>query len=84
MPTLTFYVTDDVAKKLEKVIAKRADAIGIKVSRGDIITPHIKKLYKQEFPNGNGHTKPAPVEDKWQAIHDAARHADEQDKENGI
>lgn len=43
-----------------------------------------------EVKRGNGHTstalsasaKPAPVEDKWQAIHDAARRADEQDKEN--
>lgn len=37
-----------------------------------------------EAKRGNGHTAPAISEDKWQAIHDAARLADEQDKEEGI
>jgi len=49
-----------------------------------------KLILSQPMPNGNGHAstalsvsvKPAPVEDKWQAIHDAARRADEQDKES--
>lgn len=56
MPTLTFYVTDDVAMQLEKLIARKSEKLGFVVSRGDIIVPHIKKLYKQEFPNnGSAH-----------------------------
>lgn len=43
-----------------------------------------KLILSQPMPNGNGHAKPANSEDKWQAIHDAARRADEQDKEEGI
>lgn len=55
MPTITFYVTDEVAKQLERVIIRRSKKMGITVSRGDLLTPHIRNLYKQEFPkNGNG------------------------------
>ena len=54
MPTLSFYVNDEVAMQLEKVIKKQSSRLGFVVSRGDIIVPHIKKLYKREFPNGNG------------------------------
>lgn len=59
MPTLTFYVTDDVAVQLQQVLRKRSQATGVKVSRGDLITPFVKKLHKQEFAkNGNGHAQP--------------------------
>jgi len=64
MPTLTFYVTDDVAVQLEKVIQKRTEKLGFVVSRGDIIVPHIKKEFKKEFPNGAhwiGKEKPLAV-----------------------
>jgi hypothetical protein len=63
MPTLTFYVTDDVAMQLEKVIEKQTEKLGFVVSRGDIIVPHIKKLYQREFPkNGKSLELPAANE----------------------
>lgn len=75
MPTLTFYLKDDVAKQLERVIVKRSRKLGITVSRGDLLTPHIRNLYKQEFPkNGNGNGKAhivgasAPVEIKAESV----------------
>jgi hypothetical protein len=55
MPTITFYATDEVAKQLERVIIRRSKKTGTTVSRGDLLVPHIRNLYKQEFPkNGNG------------------------------
>lgn len=50
MPTLTFYVTDDVAKQLEQVLAKRSKRSGVTVSRGDLLTPIIKALHAEEYP----------------------------------
>lgn len=49
-------------------------------------------ILSQPLPNGNGHTAPTlelpapstPATDGWQAIHDAARRADEQDKKEEI
>lgn len=56
MPTLTFYATDEVVEQLDKVIKRRSKLSGISVSRGDILVPYIKSLYRAEFPkNGKAH-----------------------------
>ena len=55
MPTITLYVTEEVKKQLTQVIKQRSKKTGIRVSRGDILSPYIKNLYGSEFPkNGNG------------------------------
>jgi len=61
VPTLTFYVTDEVARQLEKVIARRSEKLGFVVSRGDILVPHIKDEYKKEFPKNGTAPKAEPV-----------------------
>ena len=62
MPTITLYVTDEAKRQLDHIIRKRSKAIGKKVSRGDLLVPHITQLYKQEFPP-KAHLvgQPAPV-----------------------
>lgn len=49
MPTLTFYVTEEVKDKLEKLIEIRSKRLGFVVSRGDIIVPHIKNEFDKEL-----------------------------------
>jgi hypothetical protein len=49
MPTLTFYVTQEVAMQLERLIERKTKKLGFPVSRGDIIVPHIKKEFNKEF-----------------------------------
>ena len=46
MPTLTFYVTDDVAKQLDDLVEFQTREQDRKVSRGDVLTPAIKKMYR--------------------------------------
>lgn len=63
MPTITLYVTDEAKRQLDHIIKKRSKAIGKKVSRSDLLVPHINNLYKQEFPPKTAHMvgQPAPV-----------------------
>ena len=67
MPTLTFYATDEVAKQLETIIARQSARLGFTVSRGDVLVPHIKNMYRDELGE-NGIVEQEDQEIKRRAI----------------